>query len=348
MDQSIKEYKKKIFLLDDDKIFCEQIENILKTLGEVHSFTNAKDFFNALDQNTPELVLIDLNLNDPNINGFDVIIKLKKRKDAHLLPIVMISGADSSEILQRAFHSGIEDYVQKPIIPSVFTQKIEHVIFTHYQKVHMNPLTGLPGNRIIEEEFYKRISDLKIFSIAYLDMDNFKPFNDTKGVKKGDKAIQFLAFELINARNAYTKEQFFTGHLGGDDFFIIGNKTKIRESIKLIYEKFSKKMKVLFTEREIKQNYYLGFSRIGEEKKFPLLTLSTSLINIPSGLHIDFETITELAAAIKKKAKNLEGFSIYEHTLQYTPSVKKENLFDIKEELDKNNKSIVDKSADSG
>lgn len=325
---------KTIFLLDDDAVFCNQIEEVLKPVGRVYSFTSIKPFYQALAEKTPELVLIDLNLNDREENGFDVIMKLKKKKDSHLLPIVMISGADSSDILQKAFRSGIEDYVQKPIIPSVFTQKVEHVIFTHFQKIHMNPLTGLPGNRIIEEEFEKRVRGSRPFSIAYIDMDNFKPFNDTKGVKNGDKAIQLLAFEMIHSRSSYTKDQLFTGHLGGDDFFIIGNKTNIRESIKIIYENFSKKMKSLFNSSEIKQNYYIGISRDGNEEHYPLLTLSTSLINIPASTYIDFETITRLSATMKKKAKGLDGFSIHEHTLSYTPGAKEDGLFNIDNEVE--------------
>ncbi|GEM_PF-2671709 len=317
--------RKKIFLLDDDVAFCSQMEYLLADIADVDSFYNYNDFLNAVENARPDLALIDLNLNDPYHNGFDVIMEIKKKKDAHLLPMIMISGADSSEILHKAFRSGIEDYVQKPIIPDIFISKIENVLYMYFQKIHMNPLTGLPGNRIIEEEFYLRMNSGKQFSVAYLDMDNFKPFNDIKGVKKGDKAIQLLAFELLDRRNDYTREQLFVGHLGGDDFFLMGNKSKIREMINSVYESFSAKMKSLFTKEEVRQNYYISEDRSGVERKFPLLTVSASLVHIGAIMELDFETLTEFTSRLKKSAKKIEGFSIYEHTLLYPPGKSREN-----------------------
>ncbi|MGE5504871.1 MAG: EAL domain-containing protein, partial [Actinomycetota bacterium] len=79
-----------------------------------------------------------------------------------------------------------------------------------------NPLTKLPGNEVINEYVAKTLSDGRGGVIAYIDFDNFKPFNDTYGFRQGDRAILLFA-ELM--RRAATPD-WFLGHIGGDDFFV--------------------------------------------------------------------------------------------------------------------------------
>ena len=303
--------KKQIYILDDDYDYCDQLADILEPLAEVKFFTEVDSFFHALDKKVPHLCLIDLNLNEER-DGFDVIIKTKKRPDAHLIAILMISGEDSSDVLQKAFRSGIEDYVAKPILPKIFLAKVENVLYNTQSKIHTNALTGMPGISIIEEEFDLRIKQGNEFTVAYIDLDNFKPFNDEKGVKKGDDAILLLAQVLKNVRSNYSRNQLFTGHLGGDDFFLMGQKSKIRGSLKPIYHKFEEGCKKFFSEEELKAGFYTGLDRDSKSKVIPLLTLSTACLHVPIAGQTKFSDISEMASRVKKKAKNMPGNSIAE------------------------------------
>ncbi|MDH5716067.1 MAG: response regulator [Spirochaetia bacterium] len=306
---------KKIYILDDNLDFCKQIKNLIKHLGEIFIFTDPKIFLNKIETETPDLVLVDLNLNHPKYNGFDIIKTIKKKIDSHLISIIMVSGEDSSDILSKAFHSGIEDYVHKPIMPNFFMQKINHVLYQSKIKLHTNALTGLPGILLIEEEYLKWINLNKPFSIAYLDLDQFKPFNDYKGVKAGDKAIQLLAHCFKEIRASYDKKQLYTGHLGGDDFFILGYKTVIRKFIGGVYKKYPDMIKNLFSKTEIENGFYKGKTRDGKIKEIPLITISTAVINIAPEAKNSFDLISKYAASVKKKAKSITGNSKVEINL---------------------------------
>jgi GGDEF domain-containing protein len=83
---------------------------------------------------------------------------------------------------------------------------------------YANPLTQLPGNVPINEHVDRMLSAASPFVAVYIDIDDFKPFNDTFGYRRGDDVIQLLARLLCEA----TDERLdFVGHIGGDDFFVI-------------------------------------------------------------------------------------------------------------------------------
>ena len=56
-----------------------------------------------------------------------------------------------------------------------------------------SPLTGLPGNESIQREINKRLKNKDSFDIAYIDIDNFKPYNDNYGFQRGDVVIKTSA-----------------------------------------------------------------------------------------------------------------------------------------------------------
>ena len=80
----------------------------------------------------------------------------------------------------------------------------------------MNPLTSLPGNLSIQENVERRIADKTQFSLLYIDLDNFKSFNDKYGFYAGDKVITFTAELLQNVIKNFGVPSDFVGHIGGD------------------------------------------------------------------------------------------------------------------------------------
>ena len=83
-----------------------------------------------------------------------------------------------------------------------------------------NPLTGLPGNIAIEQEHSRCAKNDKPFSIVFIDLDNFKSYNDKYGFEKGDEVLLYTANLLKSGLKEYCNNDDFLGHIGGDDFII--------------------------------------------------------------------------------------------------------------------------------
>nr|WP_295707681.1 bifunctional diguanylate cyclase/phosphodiesterase [uncultured Halomonas sp.] len=86
------------------------------------------------------------------------------------------------------------------------------------QARHANPLTGLPGNILINETLMTYLAAEQGFAAAYVDLDNFKAFNDAYGYARGDQVIISLA-RLLQAQ--VESAGGFIGHIGGDDFMML-------------------------------------------------------------------------------------------------------------------------------
>jgi len=298
-----------IFLLDDDEEFCLQVKDLLCDHWQVKTFNEPQKFLNHFTNNKPKLVIIDYNLGkETNKNGFDIIKNIKNQKDSHLIPILLVSGVDQNKLIEHAFNQGIEDYIQKPFNPTLFVKKIEHIIFNTKHKIHLHPLTGLPGNLLIEDKYEIYRNKKQSFFISYTDVDNFKPYNDNKGVTAGDILLREMAQHLKLIRKEYSVDDLFIGNLGGDDFFFMGLKKAVLDTVKRINHFFDHNLDLFFNQDEIKNKYYASIDRNEKQKKFDLVTISSAILEIKD-FNRDFSKITEISAWIKKKAKKIKGNS---------------------------------------
>lgn len=168
-----------------------------------------------------------------------------------------------------------------------------------------NPLTRLPGNAVIEEEVKKCIKSKKPFAIMYLDLDNFKAYNDAYGFNNGDIMIKTMAFCMEEC----CRNSEFKGHIGGDDFVITANYWEVDDLCQSIIHKFHGSIKDLYSKQDWKNEYILSKNRNGFEEKFPIATLSIAII---TNKNKQFDTLDELSkelAYVKKKCKQVKGNS---------------------------------------
>ncbi len=172
---------------------------------------------------------------------------------------------------------------------------------------HQNPLTGLPGNVIIEQKINRCISSDEKYSILYLDIDNFKAYNDVYGFENGDMIIKLLSSTII--KNVSTHQ--FIGHIGGDDFVIIMNNLNIEPLCKAIIEDFERDVLNYYTENDIKNGYIITQNRHGQTEKFPLISLSIVGITNKNTRFTDQYQISEQLAYLKKQCKQHKGSCHY-------------------------------------
>lgn len=168
-----------------------------------------------------------------------------------------------------------------------------------------NPLTQLPGNNAI----YRYASQALVESdgrqsLLYLDFDNFKPFNDAFGFRQGDRAINLFADIL---RKSMNEENWFIGHIGGDDFFLGVKNLSCEESLSRVLEVL-KTFRLEITSFYDKESRSLGFlrgvDRYGKKRDFPLMTVSAVMLQLPqAACSISFDDVSSLIGVLKKNAK---------------------------------------------
>lgn len=181
-----------------------------------------------------------------------------------------------------------------------------------------NPLSGLNGNTLISQYIASRVNSKESSIMVYFDFDNFKPFNDYYGFRKGDRVILLFA-EILKKVQSLPKS--LIGHIGGDDFFL-GWEAKdescecVYEKISAIVEKFAVDIESFYDEKDRQQGYILAKNRESVYQKFPLMTVSAAMISIPSHSRVSEETITEELSKLKKSAKSMENHISWSTFLQ--------------------------------
>ena len=173
---------------------------------------------------------------------------------------------------------------------------------------HANPLTLLPGNVPINKKLDQFIRSKSPFVIAYLDLDNFKPYNDYYGYEKGDQIITGVADIL---RTVVTDKSDFIGHIGGDDFIIITRSEQWKGYCDEILLQFSEWVRHRYLPEDQMMGGISASDRFGQKQFYPMLSLSIGCVALPPPFCKSYHDVAALASHAKSMAKKCKGNSLY-------------------------------------
>ena len=147
------------------------------------------------------------------------------------------------------------------------------------------------------------------FGVLYLDLDNFKAYNDVYGFIKGDEIIKFTARTIVRNVHKLQNNDCFVGHIGGDDFVAIVSKTDYDEICKNIINDFDTEILSYFTEEDRKRGYIEVANRRGILEDFPLTSISIGVVDAGIDRFENILEIGEVGAQVKHLAKTILGSS---------------------------------------
>jgi len=173
---------------------------------------------------------------------------------------------------------------------------------------YANPLTLLPGNVPINEHIDFLLHSGKSFAVCYCDLDNFKPFNDVYGYRKGDEMIQFTG-KLLN--HACDPQHDFIGHIGGDDFILVMQSRDWEKRCNQSLASFAQTALMLLEEKHRSAGGYSSEDRQGRIIHHPLPTLSIGVVWVAAESFHSHHEIAEAATVAKKMAKKKPGNSLF-------------------------------------
>jgi len=169
-----------------------------------------------------------------------------------------------------------------------------------------NPLTKLPGNSLIEKYISNVVLNENSYILCYFDLDNFKAFNDIYGFRNGDRIIQLFA-DLIRK---ILPHESFKAHIGGDDFFVAITDKETEglwrniDYLREIITQFSSAAREFYSEEDKQNGYIHSKDREGNDKIFPLLSVSASVLVIRNNsVKKTSENIHKILSLQKKVAK---------------------------------------------
>ena len=170
-----------------------------------------------------------------------------------------------------------------------------------------NPLTGLPGNLVIEEHLRRLLAKDSAFAVLYIDLNNFKAYNDKYGFEKGDKVLLMTAETLSRSLAREGQGEDFVGHIGGDDFIVITAPERAERIARAIIEIFDAEIQSAYSAEDLARGSIQVKNRKGKMESFPITSIAVAGVTNQYKKFNNYWEIPEVAAELKKVAKQQRG-----------------------------------------
>ncbi len=170
-----------------------------------------------------------------------------------------------------------------------------------------SPLTRLPGNMAIEQVLKEKMERGEKFALCYIDLDDFKAFNDKYGYAKGSELIKMTGEVIYRAKDKYAHKQDFVGHIGGDDFVLVTFPDRVNEVCQAIISEFDRLIPGYYHAEDRAKGFIEGTDRYGVKRRFPLMSISIAVVSdVRRSFNSPIE-IARVASEIKDYVKSLPG-----------------------------------------
>lgn len=295
-----------ILIVEDEDDIARLLALALEAEGyECHTAGKGEDALSLALELAPDLVLLDLML--PGIDGVEVCRLLRKDPRTAFVAIIMLTARTLPADRVAGLEAGADDYVDKPFDLDEVLARVHRTLLRGRQLRATSPLTGLPGNFVIEAFLDRRIAEGQDFGLLHIDLDGFKAYNDHYGFVRGDRAIALTARMVLSAVEALGGQDAFVGHIGGDDFAVVCDADQAEAIAAGIVERFDEVADSLYDPDDRAQGYIEVVDRSGGSHRSPMLSIS---VGVADSRLRDYRSSTEAAAVaveLKRFAKAVPG-----------------------------------------
>lgn len=203
------------------------IHDLLKDTYEVKIAKSGTKALEILEsQNDIDLILLDIEM--PDMNGYDVCKRIKNNETIKNIPIIFITGRTSQEDEEYGLNLGAIDYITKPFNKAIVKLRIKNYLDLKIkndmlEKLSMyDGLTNIRNRRFFDETFEKTFNEIKrdkkSLAVLMIDIDFFKPYNDNYGHGQGDETLRKVAKAL---EKTIKRASDFVARYGGEEFVIL-------------------------------------------------------------------------------------------------------------------------------
>ena len=296
-----------VYIIDDDESSIAVFRELFREDKEYKFISVKSEKIDIALKNIPSLIVI--NEDAIKMNVIDVCKKIRKDEDNTITPVIVVSSNGEREHRMKILNESIEYFIRKPVDAGYLYYTVKNLMRLLTINRRMSPLTGLPGNVQINSELKKHLLKNDEFSILYLDLDNFKAYNDVYGFLKGDQIIEYTADTILKCIHQSFKENYFIGHIGGDDFIAIVPTLDVDNICQLIIANFDEGVTKFFTEEDLEKGYIEVANRKGIIEQFSLTSISIGAVIADKDRFANILEIGEIGAQVKHVAKSIIGSS---------------------------------------
>jgi len=200
--------QRSILVVDDTPMQLKALSKILSSDYDVIIAQSGEEGLKLAHENKVDLILLDLNM--PDLSGFEVLSRLKESEKTKDIPVIFITGSDSYDDELEGLSLGAVDFIRKPFVGAIVNMRVG----LHIQLLEQNTkliqqmkiieahslIDGLTGannrrafDRVIKNEWSRALREKEWLGMLFIDIDKFKVFNDTYGHLNGDNCLKAIS-----------------------------------------------------------------------------------------------------------------------------------------------------------
>jgi diguanylate cyclase (GGDEF)-like protein len=230
----------KVLVVDDDGPNRQVLSELLKPEYTVLLAKNGPQALERAARHAPDLILLDVMM--PYMDGYEVLRRLRADPLTEHIAVIFISGLDRPEDEANGLKMGAVDYIAKPFNATVVMARVAlHLQVVRQRRMlerlaHVDGLTELANRRRFDEvyaaEWQRARRSGGALSLALLDIDNFKQYNDYYGHPAGDRALRAVA---RTAAVAMRRPADLAARYGGEELVLLMPDTSAEQAQQVVH-----------------------------------------------------------------------------------------------------------------
>ncbi|WP_323796476.1 diguanylate cyclase [Nisaea sp.] len=231
-----------ILVVDDAPENVMLLSLILKDLGTVSSALSGREAIDKALENPPDLILLDIQM--PELDGYDVIKALKNDPRTENVPVIFVTGLSDDGDEEKGLKLGAIDYITKPYKPTVVTARVRnHLRLREYalrleqlneeleRLATTDALTSAFNRRYFMSKLEDEVERARRYkhpsSLLMIDVDHFKRINDSFGHDVGDTVL----IQLVKLLEGQVRQLDTVARIGGEEFAVLLPETGKKEAM---------------------------------------------------------------------------------------------------------------------
>jgi diguanylate cyclase (GGDEF)-like protein len=265
----------KILIIDDNMVSLKTLEETLKGEYDVITSRDGRETVSLAKEHSPTLILLDVVM--PVMDGFEALEKLRKTPETKFIPVIFITSLNDPDHEEIGLKLGASDYIYKPFSPGVIKARVKNQVDLFLMRKTIenialtDALTNINNRRSLDIrsgiEWDRAQRDKTILSIAFVDIDDFKNYNDHYGHMKGDEVLKTIANKIIGA----LRKTDFVARYGGEEFVVLLPNTPVNGGEKIL-QKVCTKIEALAIPHESSTVASVVTVSVGGASMKPLIT----------------------------------------------------------------------------
>lgn len=247
----------KVLIIDDNEDIRDYIRQTISAHYHTAEASDGEEGLKKARETMPDIIISDVMM--PKMDGYELCRQINNSDALKNIPVILVTARASEEMAIDGIEAGAYDYITKPFSRKILLAKIVSILERqeqHKKQIQYDSLTGLLNreaweNRVLQEmEKNKRYGNA--FSIAFIDLDDFKKINDTCSHQTGDEVLKALS--SLFTKNLRVSD--IAGRFGGEEFVIYFSETTGRTAA----DSLERILKLFNEQNKEDRNIYCTFS----------------------------------------------------------------------------------------